>query len=103
MANLCRRCGSVLIGLILGFCLSSWAADIPSPPNLPDMPVSLQHYLGRIFNHLGRIEVTETNPDGSRNGKKGEILLLQTGGSNYIEVNTDGSTTWEGTVLSDTP
>ncbi len=56
-----------------------------------------------LFDYISRLEVVTTNPDGSRNGKKGETVLLQTGGNSYVEVNTDGATTWRGVILTDTP
>lgn len=56
-----------------------------------------------LFDYISRLEVVTTNPDGSRQGKKGEAVLLQTGGNSYVEINTDGSTTWLGVILSNTP
>lgn len=51
----------------------------------------------------GRLETVTTNPDGVREGAKGEQLLLQTGGSSYLEINTDGDKEWRGVLLTDTP
>jgi hypothetical protein len=107
MGSLHRSYRQILVGfvfgIILGFATVTFAGKISAPPPLPDLPVSLQSYLKRIYDNIHSIEVTTDNPDGSRNGQKGDMLLLQTGGSSYIEINTDGSTAWLGIVLSDTP
>ena len=94
MDTIRRKCGSFLVGVILGFSVVTFAADIPSPPILADLPVSLQHYLKLVYGHLGRVEVVTTTPNGSRNGKKGEMLQVVTGGNYYHCQNIDGATTW---------
>lgn len=97
----------LILGIILGFALtlsfSVKADNIPSPPPLAGQPPELQHYLRSIYENFHRLPVTTSNPDGTRRGKKGDMLLLQTGGNNYIQVNTDSSTQWRGAQLTDTP
>lgn len=56
-----------------------------------------------IGNFNGRLEIVTSNPDGSRKGTAGDIVLLNNSGTFYLEVNTDGGTTWRGVLLSDTP
>ena len=80
--------------ILLFFCGNVYADKINSPPPLQDIPVSLQIYLQEIKDNFHRLEVVTTNPDGLRNGKRGDQLLLQIDGSSYITVNTDSSTTW---------
>ena len=94
-----------IICLILAFSLYTAvnADNIPSPPPLPDDSPALQHYLRSIYDNLHRLPVTTTSPNGSRRGKKGDMVLLQTGGIHYLEVNTDSSTSWSGVQLSITP
>lgn len=96
-----------ILGIVLGFLFGNLllvhADKISSPPPLADSPVALQHYLREMYRNFHRLEVVTSNPDGSRQGKKGDMLLLQTGGNSYIEVNSDSSTTWLGIQLSDTP
>ena len=102
MARLVRKFGQALI-IVLLLTGTAHAGKISAPPPLKDVDVSLQHYLKQIYDNFHKLEVTEDNPDGSRNGKKGECLILQTGGNSYLECNTDGSTTWLGVILTDTP
>lgn len=94
-----------LLGLITGVFLSTgviaYADKISSPPPIQDP--SVYHYLRQIYENFHRLEVVTTNPDGVRSGKKGDMLLLQTGGTNYIEINTDSTTEWRGVALSNTP
>ena len=93
-----------IIGLIAGFLLSAvvvMADNISAPPPIKD--VSILHYFNQIYANFHRLQVVTTNPDGTRNGKKGDMILLQTGGSSYLEINSDSSTTWLGILLSNTP
>lgn len=93
-----------IYGFILGFILSvslAWADVISAPPPIKD--ANVYHYIRQIYENLHRLQVVTSNPDGSRNGKKGDMVLLQTGGTSYLEINTDSLTTWRGVALSDTP
>jgi hypothetical protein len=88
----------ILIFLILLTTLVANADNIPAPPPLKDMPVELQHYLRSIYENLHRLPVTTTNPNGSREGKKGDMVLYDST-NNYLMINTDSSTTWSGAQL----
>ncbi len=107
MANIYRKSRSYLVGGIIGFALvfsfNAIADNIPSPPPLASQPPELQHYLRSIYENFHRLQVVTTNPDGSRRGKKGDMVLLQTGGNHYLEINTDSSTTWHGVQLTNVP
>ena len=93
-----------LLGLFLGVFISvALAGNISTPPPLEGEPAAEQHYLDEIYRNWNRLEVVTSNPDGSGNGKKGDMLLLQTGGSSYFEVNSDSNTTWLGVQLTNTP
>ena len=91
--------------LLLVFCVltPAIAARINSPAPLAGEPVAEQDYLREVYDNWQIIEVTETNPDGSRTGTKGQMLLLQTGGNSFLEINSDGDTTWLGVQLTNTP
>ena len=94
----------VIIGFICGFLISAGlvlADNISSPPPIKDPTIA--HYFKQIYDNFHRLQVVTTNPDGVRNGKKGDMVLLQTGGNHYIEINTDSSTQWRGVSLLDTP
>ena len=97
----------IFLGIVLGFFLattvSSFGDRISSPPPLDESLAIVQHYLEEIYVNFHRLQVLTTNPDGSRYGKKGDMVLLQTGGSSYLEINSDSSTAWLGVELTDTP
>ena len=89
---------------ILAFSLGvAYADKISAPPPLFDEPPAEQHYFKEIYDNFHKLEVTTTNPDGSRSADKGSMLLLQTGGNTYLEINSDGATTWLGEQLTDIP
>ena len=79
------------------------ADNISAPPPLPNSEPSVAHYFRQIYENFHRLQVVTTNPDGVRNGKKGDMILLQTGGNSYLEINSDSGTTWRGILLADTP
>ncbi len=97
----------IFLGLSLSFLVSLYADRVSSPPPLQgkyeDSKSVIQHYLKELSINIHRLEVTTVNPDGSRRGKKGDMVLLQTGGKHYLEINTDSSTTWHGEELTDVP
>lgn len=93
-----------LLGLFIGTIIYTAFADkISSPPPLQNEPSAEQHYFQEIYENFHRLEIVTTNPDGSRSGKKGDMLLLQTGGNSYLEINTNSGNQWLGVLLSDTP
>lgn len=93
-----------LLGLFLGLGISTvFAGNIPTPPTLPNEPAAEQHYFNEIYRNWNRLEVITSNPDGNRSGKKGDMLLLQTGGNTYLEINSDSSNTWLGVQLTNVP
>ena len=94
---------NILLGFILGTFISVASAKLSSPPPLNDTPVALQHYLNEIYRNSNRLEVVTTSPNGSRSGKKGDMLHLQTGGSYYHCENIDSSTGWYCVELTNVP
>ena len=86
-----------IAGVMTGFLLSTslaWATH-PSPPLIEDKKIYL--YLKKIHNELHKLEVTTTNPNGSRRGRLGETIWWNDGGTYRLRVNTDtgqGGTTW---------
>lgn len=89
---------TLLVLAMLAVAFLANADNIPAPPPLKDMPVELQHYLRSIYENLHRIPVTTTNPNGSREGKKGDMVLYDST-NNYLMINIDSSTTWSGAQL----
>jgi hypothetical protein len=93
--------GSILI-VLLGTIIS-FADNISAPPPLIDSEPSVSYYFKQIYDNFHRLQVVTVNPDGVRSGKKGDMVLLQTGGNSYLEINSDSGTTWLGVLLSNTP
>ncbi|MDI6732320.1 MAG: hypothetical protein QME16_00105 [Planctomycetota bacterium] len=93
----------LFFGIILATCFSLYADKISAPPPLSGEPIAEQLYLQELYTNFHRLEVVETNPDGSRSGKKGDQLQLQTGGNVYHCENSDSSTTWRCSQLTDIP
>lgn len=85
----------VLLGVLLAIAVNVSAGLISSPPPLGDLPVALQHYLTEIRNNLHVPAITTTAPNGSRSGRKGELVLYNNSGTYSLYCNTDGSTTWQ--------
>ncbi len=79
------------------------ASNISQPPVLKDRQI--REYLKNIADNFNNIEWVTTNPDGSRLGKRGDVVILETGGNYYVEfcVSSPSGTTWRGIALSDTP
>ena len=88
---------------LLSIAVFSYAGQIPAPPPLPGETVVEQDYFQKIYENMNNLTEVTTNPDGTTKGKKGDMLLLYTGGLYYLEINTDGSTTWRGVQLTNIP
>jgi hypothetical protein len=92
--------------LCLILCLitvNCFAGDIPAPPPLPQETPVEQDYFQKIYNNWNNLKGVTVNPDGVTQGKKNDMVILYTGGNIYLEVNTDGGTTWRGVILTNTP
>lgn len=99
---------SICLAILLILSVAAIADNIPSPPPLATLPSELQHYLKSIQENLHRLAVVTTNPDGVRNGKKGDMVLLEVDGGAagdkfYLEVNVDSSKQWSGVQLLNLP
>lgn len=80
---------------------------MPKPNKLysyTDNP-ALDRDVKTLYDWISRLEVVTTNPDGSRTAKyAGEIVKLEIGGNEYLEVaHAAGSTVWRGVLLTNTP
>ena len=95
----------LIFGVLIGASFSALGGNLPPPLVVEDKETLL--YLRKIAEEWQNLEVVTTNPDGSRVGRIGDMLLLSTGGNFYLEVNVStgasGGTTWLGEQLTDTP
>jgi hypothetical protein len=102
-----------IVGLILGSLLVngiSYAYRIPKPQRITGFDqnglVILNETLEQLWdvtNGRYSLNTTTTNPDGSLQGNGGDMILLNTGGNYYLEINTTGAKVWRGILLSNTP
>lgn len=93
----------MLLGVCLGFLLASpsaWPFRTSKPPTLTDLNPSqiteLNVFLERVWNLTnGRYSVDSvtTNPDGSRRGDEGDLILYNNAGSRKLCASI-GGTTW---------
>lgn len=83
--------GIALVSLIT---YSAWAGQLPSPPRLANEPVDEQKYLAAIHAHHNNLVIKTSNPDGTTNGRLGDIIVYNNSGSFKFCLNTNGSTQW---------
>ena len=78
-----------VMGVFTGFLLAgslAWAGNIASPPLTQDKEIYL--YLKELYNNLGNLPVTTTNPNGSMRGRKGDTIWWNDSGTYRLRVNT---------------
>lgn len=101
----------VLIGILLGMLLSAssaWALRVERPPEFqPEWDTNritqLNNYLLGVWNVLnGRyaLDITTSDPDGSRRGSKGEMVLYDPGASEELCINVDNATDFDCVALT---
>ena len=83
-----------LIGLLCLGIRIAIAGELPQPPPLANEPVEELRYLKAIHHQHNNLVVVTSNPNGSRNGRVGDAILYNNGGSWKACYNIDGSTTW---------
>lgn len=59
--------------------------------------------LWNISNGRWNMNIVTVNPDGNTKGDVGDMLLYNSSGTYYLEINTTGAKIWRGVVLTDTP
>ena len=101
-----------ILGIIIGSFLVtsvSYAYRIPKPQRITEFNhnglVILNESLEQLWDLTnGRYNLTlvTSNPDGVTKGNAGDMVLLLSGGTYYLEV-CAGGTVWLGEALSNTP
>jgi hypothetical protein len=96
-----------IILTLLVFCIFgvAYAKRISAPPVLNQIPVAEQQYLQTLYDQWNLLECVTDNPDGTRTGKHGEIIELETGGKYYLEicVSSPSGTVWMGVEMTNLP
>ena len=85
----------LIILAITFFALPSLADKISAPPPLKDEPPAEQHYLKEIYDNFHNLEIVTSSPDGSKKGKKGQVILYNNSGTYTLWCNVDNSTDWQ--------
>ena len=91
--------------LILLVVSASWAGELVAPAPTRDVPHETQRYLRSIYDNFHKPPVTEDNPNGSRQGDKGELIIYDNSGTFKLCINVDdgGGTTWRCTSSLSAP
>ena len=91
------------ITIISLFCISNivFADNISAPPPFPKSDPSVSFYFKQIYDNFHRLQVVSSDPDGSRAGKKGDMVLYLTGGVGVLCINMDSVTDWDCETLED--
>ena len=102
----------LIIAFIIGFCLASgivYGYRIPKPNRITDFDqkglVVINDNFEKLFditNGRYSLNIVTVNPDGATRGDTGDMLLLNVGGTYYLEICV-GGTVWRGEELSNTP
>lgn len=97
-----------MLGIGVGFLLAThpiFAGQLAEPPLIQDKQTLL--YLRKIEDNWMNLPVVTTAPNGSRQGRIGDMVLLSTGGNYHLEVNistgSSGGTSWVGEQLTVVP
>lgn len=97
-----------ILGFVLGsliFGMPAFSGNIPAPSRVQDKEIA--DYLRRISDNWMNLPSVTTNPNGSQQGRYGDIVLLSTGGNYYLEVcistGPTGGTSWRGVQLTAVP
>lgn len=80
--------------LLLMFCQPALAGELPAPPALATEPVEELAYFRTIQRNFNNLVVVTSNPNGSRRGEQGDMILYNNAGSWKDCYNIDGSTAW---------
>ena len=81
------------------------AGQLRNPPVVPDQTIEQINFNNDIHSNWQNLEIVTSTPNGSRTGRRGDILLLNNSGTYYLEVcvSSPTGTVWHGIVLSQTP
>lgn len=90
---------NVLIGTVIGLVLMAGIASsdiLPSPAGIDDRSTLL--YLRRIKEAFNNLEIITSEPNGTRQGRSGDIVIFNDSGTYRLRLNIStnpgGGTTW---------
>lgn len=102
-----------VLGFILGSLLISgisYAYRAPKPQRITAFDENNLVVINEVLENLwnvsnGRfsLDIVTSNPDGSKKGDIGDMLLFNNSGTYYLAINTTGAKIWRSTALTDIP
>ena len=100
----------LVVGILVGMAMSapsSWALRIARSPEFYEWNTNtfsqLNQFTLDVWNTLNgryQVDIVTTDPDGSRRGNRGELVLYDPGASEEWCVNVDAATDWDCAALS---
>ena len=96
------RYAIIFLLLFFGIC---YAGQLHEPVIDRQLSPQTQQYLRNIYDNFNNLKMLTANPNGSINGKYGDIVGAAYGGKFYIFmcVSSPSGTSWQGEELSSTP
>jgi len=79
--------------ILRGIVMELQAGELRTPPPLLGEPVEEQTYFRDIWRNWNNLKIITTNPNGSDEGQKGDMVFFDTA-TDKICINVDGSTAW---------
>lgn len=92
---------SIFLGFLIGFLVGGSilheanSAVIGTPPPMPELPVTAQHYFKEISDNFNKLDVLTATPNGVRNGTDGQIVIFNDGGTYKLMVNVGTGQVWQ--------
>lgn len=91
-----KTVGIIVILVILALACYSFADTLPDPSKVEDRET--RFYLNKVKQAIGNIEITTSDPNGSRRGMFGDVVIFNDSGTYRWRVNVSttpqGGTTW---------
>lgn len=93
----------ILIIIALLCAIDLYASKIPEPPPLQDG--STRKYLRTLYDNYNQLEIVTTNPNGSRNGRRGDMVLYVGATQSVVSicVSSPDGTQWLSSLLTIVP
>lgn len=72
------------------------ASKLDRPPVIKDASPELQLFLDNVYRYHNNHEILDTNPNGSRNGNRGDVVIYASGSVYYwgVCISNPNGTDW---------
>ena len=90
----------IFFGLLAIFVALCHAGQIPSPPPVKDQ--ELANYLSQIYSNSNNLTIVTSDPNNSRQGTYGDMVIYNNAGTYYFEICTSNPNgkTWKKVTVS---